>query len=205
VRTTDELDPSTASHDESAEDAVARAQATRCAIACFVELPPVQRTCVIAKDVLGFSLDEISELSGLTVPAVKSALHRGRVVLRAIAAIPRDAHPPHDAVIMRYAQLFNERDLVGLRAMLAAGVDLDVVGATTPRNQRAGTYFTNYARGTQHAVVAWLDGREVLAIFARQGEPTPRYFIEIGIEAGMVVKIRDFVHVPYIADDAHFE
>ncbi|MCU1283156.1 MAG: polymerase sigma-54 factor RpoN [bacterium] len=206
MRSTDELDASTASPDESAEDAVAREQATRCAIACFVELPAAQRVCVIAKDVLDFTSEEIGELLGLSVPAVKSALHRGRVGLRAIAAAPHAAHPPHDEVILRYARLFNQRDLAGLRAMLAEDVDLDVVGTRASRGREGvGSYFTNYARGTQHAVVAWLEGREVLAVYARQGDPAPRYFIELRVEAGAIAKIRDFVHVPYIADDARFE
>ncbi len=40
------------------------------------------RTVVIMKDVEGFSNEEIAQTMGLSVPAVKSRLHRGRLVLR---------------------------------------------------------------------------------------------------------------------------
>jgi RNA polymerase sigma-70 factor (ECF subfamily) len=40
------------------------------------------RTVVIMKDVEGFSNEEIAQTLGLSVPAVKSRLHRGRLVLR---------------------------------------------------------------------------------------------------------------------------
>src|SRR5215510_11228050 len=60
------------------EDALARDEAMRAAISRFSELVPVQRSCVILKDVLGHSVEEMAELLELSVPAVKAALHRGR-------------------------------------------------------------------------------------------------------------------------------
>ncbi|HNQ86177.1 MAG TPA: sigma-70 family RNA polymerase sigma factor [Deltaproteobacteria bacterium] len=45
-------------------------------------LPEAMRTVVIMKDVEGFSNEEIAQTMGLSVPAVKSRLHRGRLVLR---------------------------------------------------------------------------------------------------------------------------
>src|SRR5829696_2791163 len=65
-------------------------------------LPPTERACVLLKDVLDHSLDQIAELTGSTVGGVKAALHRGRAKLaashtaepitRALAATsPRDA------------------------------------------------------------------------------------------------------------------
>jgi len=45
-------------------------------------LPEAMRTVVIMKDVEGFSNEEIAQTMGLSVPAVKSRLHRGRFVLR---------------------------------------------------------------------------------------------------------------------------
>jgi RNA polymerase sigma-70 factor (ECF subfamily) len=52
------------------------------AIACFLELAPAQRGCVILKDVLDHSIDEIAAELSLSLPAVKAALHRGRTALR---------------------------------------------------------------------------------------------------------------------------
>lgn len=45
-------------------------------------LPKTMRTVVIMKDVEGFSNEEIAQTMGLSVPAVKSRLHRGRLILR---------------------------------------------------------------------------------------------------------------------------
>jgi RNA polymerase sigma-70 factor (ECF subfamily) len=46
------------------------------------ELPETMRAVVIMKDVEGFSNEEIAQSLGLSVPAVKSRLHRGRLILR---------------------------------------------------------------------------------------------------------------------------
>ena len=44
------------------------------------------RTVVIMKDVEGFSNEEIAQSLGVSVPAVKSRLHRGRLILRDVLA-----------------------------------------------------------------------------------------------------------------------
>jgi RNA polymerase sigma-70 factor (ECF subfamily) len=45
-------------------------------------LPESMRAVVIMKDVDGFKNEEIAQSLGLSVPAVKSRLHRGRLILR---------------------------------------------------------------------------------------------------------------------------
>jgi len=45
-------------------------------------LPEAMRTVVIMKDMEGLKNEEIAEALGLSVPAVKSRLHRGRLMLR---------------------------------------------------------------------------------------------------------------------------
>src|SRR4051794_40443573 len=49
-------------------------------------LPPMERACVLLKDVFDYSLDEVAELVGSTVGGVKAALHRGRAKLPASPA-----------------------------------------------------------------------------------------------------------------------
>ena len=53
-----------------------------------------QRSAVVLKDVLGYSLEEISGTIYATLPAVKAALHRGRARLRELAREPDDLSPP---------------------------------------------------------------------------------------------------------------
>src|SRR5262249_52929106 len=46
-----------------------------------LSLPPKERACVLLKDVFDYSLEEIADLVGSTVGAVKAALNRGRAKL----------------------------------------------------------------------------------------------------------------------------
>ena len=186
-------------------DAIAHEQAVVAALSRFVELAPAQRSCVILKDVLGCSLEEIGALLQLTLPAVKAALHRGRLRLRELAGAPVAASPLRGTspVVARFVALFNERNWDGVRALLAEDVELDVVS----RAQRAGPavndYFTNYARIPDWSLApAWLEGREVIAVFRASGEARPGYFIDLTVRDGKIRFIRDFYHVPYILQEA---
>ena len=46
------------------------------------ELPPDYRSVVVLRDMEGMPNEEVSESLGISVPAVKSRLHRGRMMLR---------------------------------------------------------------------------------------------------------------------------
>ena len=48
----------------------------------FQELAPQERAALLLKEVFELSLDEIAEILGTSLGAVKSALHRGRARLR---------------------------------------------------------------------------------------------------------------------------
>ena len=61
-----------------------RREAVETAVSRFVELPTVQRSVVILKDVLDQSLEEIADMLDLTVNAVKAHLARGRARLKVI-------------------------------------------------------------------------------------------------------------------------
>jgi RNA polymerase sigma-70 factor, ECF subfamily len=190
----------------SPESAVDAKETVRIAMSRFMELPPVQRSCVILKDVLDHSLEEIAELLKTTLPAVKAALHRGRQRLAALAAVPPAAAPALSPAVARYAELFNVRDWDGVRALLAEDVRLDVVsGWKTQGKARVGNYFTNYERMTElRFVPGWLQARQGVAVFGRDSAQ-PRYFIELSIEEGKVSAIRDYHHVPYLLDEVSVE
>jgi len=185
------------------DDALAREQATRAAVSRFVDLPPAQRSTVILKDVLGHSLEEIGALLDLTLPAVKAALHRGRARLRELRPVP-STPPVASPLMVRYADLFNARDWDGVRALLAEDVRLDLVSRLQRAGKRnVGNYFSNYDRlGDWHLVPAWLDGREVIAVYRDAQAERASYFIELDAVEGSVIAIRDFRYVPYIAREA---
>jgi RNA polymerase sigma-70 factor (ECF subfamily) len=193
---------------EGPEATLAREQAVRLAISRFLELAPAQRSCVILKDVLDHSLEEIAALLEFSVPAVKAALHRGRARLESLSAAAAAEHTtPHfmSPAVARYAALFNARDWDGVRAMLVDDVRLDLVS----REKRAGRgdvghYFMNYDRAHDwHLVPGRLDGREVLAVFRNPADARAGYFIELTLRDDVrVAAIRDFRYVPYIAHEA---
>ena len=192
----------------SADDELAQQEAVAAALARFLELPPLPRSCVVLKDVLGHSLEEISGLLELGLPAVKAALHRGREKLRATQAQQRGASSmPAGApstAMARYIELFNARDWEAVRDMLADEVRLEVVSKIRRRGRReVDTYTSNYSNAQDwHLRAAWLDGREVIAVLRRPDATAPAYFIELTFERDRVVNIRDYRYVPYIAQEA---
>jgi RNA polymerase sigma-70 factor (ECF subfamily) len=183
-----------------------RREAVETAVSRFAELPTLQRSVVILKDVLDESLIEIAALLDLTVDAVKAHLARGRARLREINAQagPLPEARPASAAVARYVALFNQRDWDGLRALLADDVKLNQ--STYPlRAGRAdvGMFFTIYAemQGLWLAP-AWLEGREVIAVFEDRADPKPSYIMWLEWRDGRISFIRDYRYVRYVAADA---
>ena len=187
-------------------EALMRREAVETAVSRFVELPTVQRSVVILKDVLDQSLEEIAALLDLTVNAVKAHLARGRARLKAInAEAPAETAPrPPSPAVGRYVALFNRRDWEGLRAMLAD--DVRLIQSSYPlRAGRAevGMFFSIYARQPPARVgPARLDGREVVAVWEASRAAKPSYFMWLEWTDGKISLIRDYRHVPYVVDDA---
>ena len=199
---------------ESPDARFDREQNLHAALSLFLELAPTQRSALILKDVLDNSLEEIAALLSISVPAVQSALHRGRTRLQEIrheGGIPRAPIRTPSADLERYARAFNARDWDAIVRMLAEDVELDVVSGFRRQGRTLVTsYFSNYAKLGDFVVVpGWLDQREALAYFdgacVNGFARAPRYFIEVAFAHGEIVGIRDFRHVPYIAHDARFE
>lgn len=46
------------------------------------DLPVIYRTVMVLRDIEGFSLEETSDVLGISIPAVKSRLHRARNIVR---------------------------------------------------------------------------------------------------------------------------
>jgi len=183
-----------------------RQQAVKTAVSRFAELPVLQRSVVILKDVLDESLTEIAALLDLTVDAVKGHLARGRARLREIhaqAVAPPGALEP-SAAVLRYVTLFNQRDWDGLRALLADDVKLNQ-SSYPLRTGKAdvGMFFTIYARSDAVWLApAWLEDREVIAVFEDRTAPKPSYLMWLEWHDGQVSYIHDYRHVRYVADDA---
>ena len=216
-RMSEPLDPdSEVFVDENADPSAlpARQQAVTLAITRFVQLAPTQRSSIILKDVLDFSLQEIAGQLEMSIEAVKAALHRGRNRLRELSASATTAGTPPDELpekisptVQRYADLFNARDWDGVRALLIDDVRLDVVDASQRRGRKdVGVYYTNYSkREGWYMVPAMLEGRQGLAVFASRDDPRIRNFIELTVSGSQIARIRDFHHVPYFTREARID
>src|SRR6202162_2640082 len=152
VRRTEPIEAAADVVDQASPDPVEmlmRQEAVKTAVSRFAELPTVQRSVVILKDVLDEQLTEIAALLDLTVDAVKGHLARGRARLREInaqAATLAEARPA-SAAVARYVTLFNQRDWEALRALLAD--DVKLVQSTYPLRAGAadvGMFFGIYSR-----------------------------------------------------------
>ena len=182
-----------------------RQEAVKTAVSRFAELPTVQRSVVILKDVLDESLNEIAALLDLTVDAVKGHLARGRARLREInaQAPSREEARPASAAVARYVALFNRQDWDGLRALLADDVKL-IQSTHAPRigSAEVGSFFTIYARfdGVWLAP-AWLEGREVIAVFENRTDSKPDYVMWLEWRDGRISFIRDYRYARYVIAD----
>jgi len=183
-----------------------RQEAIETAVSRFAELPLLQRSVVILKDVLDESLKDIAGLLDLSVDAVKAHLARGRARLRELnaqATTLAEARPV-SAAVARYVALFNAQNWDGLRALLADDVKLHQ--STYPLRVGAadvGMFFSIYAKfDGVRLQPAWVEGREVIAVFEKGAGEKPSYFMWLEWRDGRISFIRDYRYVRYIVDDA---
>ncbi len=209
VRMTEPIEAASDVADPASPDPVEvlmRQEAVKTAVSRFAELPTLQRSVVILKDVLDEQLSEIAALLDLTVDAVKGHLARGRARLREINAQagPPSEPRPASAAVARYVALFNQRDWNSLRTLLAD--DVKLVQSTYPLRVGAadvGMFFTIYARfeGVRLAP-AWLEDREVIAVFEDRADPKPGYVMWLEWRDGRISFIRDYRYARYVIADA---
>jgi RNA polymerase sigma factor (sigma-70 family) len=172
---------------------VPREQAIALAMAQFLQLAPSQRSCVILKDVLDYSLEDIAACLDLSVPAVKAALHRGRTKIAGLPE-PRTITTAISHTVHRYAKLVNDRNWDAVRDMLIDDVRLEVLDATSRRGRKeVEVYFGRYANRTDWRMVpATFEGREGLTVLPSGN------FVELTVAADRIARIRDFHHIPYL-------
>jgi RNA polymerase sigma-70 factor (ECF subfamily) len=171
----------------------------------FMRLPPLQRSAVILKDVLGHSLEEAASITGAGETAVKSALQRGRERLRALADEPDEAASPaiDDAArarLVAYVEGFKVGDFDAVRAMLAEDVRLDLVAKLKRSGKHdVGEYFARYAACEQWVFAPGLvEGRAAMLVHDREVSlDLPAYFVVLDFEGDRVVDIRDFLFARY--------
>ena len=184
--------------------------ATAASLRTFMRLPAAQRSSIILMDVLGYSLEEIGNVTRASIPAIKASLHRGRARLRELAQ-EEDDDPlpalgaPERALYAAYVDRFNARDFDAVRDMLADEVRLDLVNKTR-LNGRAevSKYFTNYSKVHDWQLVLGLVDRRPAMLVRDPADPSrrPLYFVLLEWTGQRVANIRDFRHARYTVEDA---
>jgi RNA polymerase sigma-70 factor (ECF subfamily) len=172
-------------------------------------LPPMERACVLLKDVFDHSLEEIAELVESTVGGVKAALNRGRGKLAtssaAAAAVP-DAvpalRPETERVLLLYVERFNRRDWEGVRELASADARLRVADCFAGRLADS-PYFIEYER----AVIAWrmelgeVDGEPVVIVLRDLGEGLmPSGAVRLQVVGAHIERITDYFKCPWILE-----
>ncbi|MGL5857473.1 MAG: RNA polymerase subunit sigma-70 [Angustibacter sp.] len=141
---------------DPAAAAVAQETAELAVLTALQHLTPVQRACVILRDVAGWTAAECADALATSVPAVNSATQRGRSGLRArlgpsreaaSSARTSDVRADEAAVLRRYITAVENADQLALSALLAQDVRC---------SHQAG------AGGNLDAVAAWYAGKETV-------------------------------------------
>jgi RNA polymerase sigma-70 factor (ECF subfamily) len=166
-------------------------------------LPPMERACVLLKDVFDYSIEDIAALVDSTVGGVKAALSRGRSKL---TASPRPTAPARaknadvSRLLRLYVERFNQRDWDGLRELIAADARLRVVdrfaGPLTDS-----PYFGNYA----HMAVPWrlaighVDGEPAIVLLHRRADEwVPHSLVHLDVTDRRITGIVDYWHTPWV-------
>jgi len=169
-------------------------------------LPPMERACVLLKDVFDYSLEETATLVDSTVGGVKAALNRGRGKLASLPpAAPRRSPTPETEQLLRlYVDRFNQQDWDGLRALIADDARLRVADrfsgplADSP-------YFGKWAavRVPWRMAAGEVDGEPAMIILQRLDDRwAPKSAIGLELAAGRVTRIADFGHITWLLDAA---
>jgi RNA polymerase sigma-70 factor (ECF subfamily) len=171
-----------------------------------VSLPPMERACVLLKDIFDYSLEEIAELVDSTIGGVKAALNRGRGKLAALQDAP-ETSPAHKSnasaetleLLRHYIERFNRRDWDGVRELTSADARLRVADCFAGRLSDS-PYFVEYDR----PIIAWrmalgeVDGELVVLILNEKDRATPFSLIRLRIAGERVVGIADYIKTPWV-------
>jgi RNA polymerase sigma-70 factor (ECF subfamily) len=92
-------------------------------------LAPQERASVVLKDVFEMTLEEIGEVLGTTVGAVKAAIHRGRSRLQEPEGGSASLRPlPSAALVDQFVAAYNELDLAGMLSLMLDSAQVENVG-----------------------------------------------------------------------------
>jgi RNA polymerase sigma-70 factor (ECF subfamily) len=168
-----------------------------------MSLPPMERACVLLKDVFDYTLEEIAELVSSTVGGVKAALNRGRSKLAPSperVTSQREVSPELSRLLHLYVERFNKRDWDGVRELIRADARLRVADRFAGPIDES-PYFGNYERQTVpwRLAVAEVDGElAVVALREHRDEWRPDSVVRLEVIGQHIARIVDYWHCPWV-------
>ncbi|MDB6010222.1 MAG: polymerase, sigma-24 subunit, subfamily [Gammaproteobacteria bacterium] len=185
--------------------------AATASLATIMQLPVIQRSTVVLMDVLEYSLAETAEILGTTLPAVKAALHRGRVRLKGLSEATESEQPTlgsqEQTRLRSYADRFNARDFDTLRDLLAQDVKLDLVNRLRLTGRKdVSVYFSRYSESTDWKLTPGLaEGHPALLVSnPADSSDAVEYVVLLDWVNGRVRGIHDFRYARYVTDGLAF-
>jgi RNA polymerase sigma-70 factor (ECF subfamily) len=172
-----------------------------------ISLPPMERACVLLKDIFDYTLEEIAELVSSTVGGVKAALNRGRLKLAASskpATSRREVSPELSRLLHLYVDRFNKRDWEGLRKLISADARLRVADRFVGSLDES-PYFGNYERQTVpwRLAVAEVDGELAVVALRQYGDEwRPSSVARLQVTDQHIAHIADYAHCPWVLSAA---
>lgn len=166
-------------------------------------LPPQERVAVVLKDVFDYRLEEIADTLRTTTGAVKAALHRGRGKL-ATAPVPAAGPPPSEALLDRFVEAFNQRDLDGVASLLRADAVAEVVsegaGYGRQRIRDTSLYYSLFLeKGEPRAERRLFEGESLVLVWYDIDPPRPaavRDVLRFEELEGQISRLRFFAFCP---------
>ncbi|MEH6347396.1 MAG: RNA polymerase sigma factor [Bermanella sp.] len=172
-------------------------------------LPPLQRSVLLLRDLLGYSGEEVADIMEMSVSAVKSALHRAREAAKKVSVINPASNPSFsESDILRakvYAELFNLRDFDQLRHLLQREVKLDLIDKSRRTGkEKVGNYFGNYnLTHDWYMEVGTIENQlAILAFDKKDSSLPPQYFILLEYQGQQLSFIKDFRYARYVMESA---
>lgn len=176
-------------------------------------LPPRQRVIVLLTQVFDFTAPEAGAMLGMTEGAVKAALHRARVALRAEtepSARPKARLTPaaSSSLVARYLDAFNRRDPEAIIALLDDKVTGDIIGVGEEYGLDVVRKYSlsEWAADPQPmwAEPGTLEERPVVYVFYRtpQDAKALAWIVSLDISDDRIATIRIYVFTPDLIQHA---
>lgn len=174
----------------------ARENITLAFVAALHRLPPRQRAVLILRDVLDWQASEVANLLDVTVPAVKSALHRARSTLAehyhaagAEAAAVHDLDEETQRRLDRFVLAWETADINALVALLKEDAVFSMPpipawyrGPDAIRKLVSMTVFSGEARGRWRLLPTRANSQSAFGLYQRDGSGSDSLYRAYGIQ-----------------------